>query len=190
MKICGGEAPAEGARGVIVADFNSRIIIPSDNDGDMTYYKRRSKEELLPLVGGTGMKSLRTKGQRHIYALFLICLVTAGLCAQEQKLEPIPIQLPKPPYSGTPANIDWTNVEKPSSKPRGSFLAPAGVVNVAKGKKVVSSEKEPLAGDLEMITDGDKKQADYSCVTLGPGLQHVTIDLGAMHNVYAVLFWH
>ena len=121
---------------------------------------------------------------------FLLCLAAAGLYAQEKKLAPIPIELPKPGYAGTPANIDWSQVEKPSSKPRAPFLAPAGVTNVAKGKKVTSSEKEPLAGDLQMITDGDKKQSDFSCVALGPGLQQVTIDLGAPHNIYAILFWH
>jgi hypothetical protein len=44
----------EGTKGTIVADFESRIILPNNNDGDLTYYKRRSKEQLLPLAGGTG----------------------------------------------------------------------------------------------------------------------------------------
>jgi hypothetical protein len=136
------------------------------------------------------MMRLSVKGQRYIAVLFLFCLANTGLYAQEQKMVPIPIELPKPGYAGTPANIDWSQVEKPSSKPRGPFLAPAGVTNVAKGKKVTSSEKEPLAGDLEMITDGDKKQSDFSCVALGSGLQWVQIDLGAPHNIYAILFWH
>jgi hypothetical protein len=47
----------EGTKGVILADFNSRVIIPNNDDGDLTYYKRRSREELLPLVGGTGQLS-------------------------------------------------------------------------------------------------------------------------------------
>jgi predicted dehydrogenase len=50
----GNGAIFEGTKGVIVADFNSRMIIPNNDDGDMTYYRRRPKEELLPLVGGTG----------------------------------------------------------------------------------------------------------------------------------------
>jgi hypothetical protein len=136
------------------------------------------------------MMRLSENGQRFVGVLFLLCLATAGLYAQEQKLVPVPIELPKPGYAGTPANIDWSQVEKPGSKPRGPFLAPPGVTNVAKGKKVTSSEKEPLAGDLTMITDGDKKQSDFSCVVLGSGLQQVTIDLGALHNIYAILFWH
>jgi predicted dehydrogenase len=53
----GNGAIFEGTKGYILADFNSRIIIPSNDDGDMTYYRRRSPEQLLPLVGGTGQPS-------------------------------------------------------------------------------------------------------------------------------------
>jgi hypothetical protein len=42
----------EGSKGVIVADFTSRVIIPNNDDGDMTYYNRRTAP--LPLIGGTG----------------------------------------------------------------------------------------------------------------------------------------
>jgi len=44
----------EGTKGAILADFTTRVIIPNNDDGDLTYYKRRSKEETLPLIGGTG----------------------------------------------------------------------------------------------------------------------------------------
>ena len=30
----------EGTKGSIVADFTTRIIIPNNDDGDLTYYKR------------------------------------------------------------------------------------------------------------------------------------------------------
>jgi predicted dehydrogenase len=45
----------EGTKGVIVADFTSRILLPNNDDGDLTYYKRRGSSELLPLVAGRGM---------------------------------------------------------------------------------------------------------------------------------------
>jgi hypothetical protein len=64
------------------------------------------------------------------------------------------------------------------------------VTNVAKGKKVTSSDMEPVIGDLEQVTDGDKKGADGSFVELGPGLQWAQIDLGSPLEIYAVLFWH
>jgi predicted dehydrogenase len=43
----------QGSKGVIFADFNSRLIIPDSDAGDMTYYKRRTKEELLPSIGAS-----------------------------------------------------------------------------------------------------------------------------------------
>lgn len=50
----GNGAIFEGTKGSILADFTSRILIPNNDDGDFTYYKRRRKEDLLPLIGGTG----------------------------------------------------------------------------------------------------------------------------------------
>lgn len=50
----GNGAIFEGTKGSIFADFTSRIIIPNNDDGDFTYYKRRGKNETLPLIGGTG----------------------------------------------------------------------------------------------------------------------------------------
>ncbi len=44
----------EGSKGSIVADFTSRLILPNNDDGDLTYYKRRSPDALLPLIEGTG----------------------------------------------------------------------------------------------------------------------------------------
>jgi hypothetical protein len=107
-----------------------------------------------------------------------------------EKMVPIPIQLPKPMFEGTPQNIRVPNLQKPLGRPRDPFLAPAGVTNVAKGKKVTSSDDLPVIGEIEQVNDGDKKGADGSYVELGPGLQHVTLDLGTPHDVFAVLFWH
>jgi predicted dehydrogenase len=53
----GNGAIFEGTKGSIFADFTSRLIIPNNDDGDMTYYKRRSKDALLPLIEGTGQVS-------------------------------------------------------------------------------------------------------------------------------------
>ncbi len=41
----------EGTKGVLVADFNNRILFPSNDRADMTYYKPRSKENLIPRMG-------------------------------------------------------------------------------------------------------------------------------------------
>src|SRR5262252_2632704 len=75
------------------------------------------------------------------------------------KLVPLPIQLPKPMFEGTPENLGVPNLQKPLGRPRDPFLAPAGVTNVAKGKKVTSSDMEPVIGEIDQVTDGDKKGA-------------------------------
>jgi hypothetical protein len=107
-----------------------------------------------------------------------------------QGLVPLPIQLPKPMFEGTPQNLTVPNLQKPLGRPREPFLAPTGVTNVARGKKVTSSDMEPVIGEIEQVTDGDKKGAEGSFVELGPGLQYVTIDLGTPQEVFAILFWH
>ena len=103
---------------------------------------------------------------------------------------PIDIKLPKPMFVGTPQSTNVPNLEKPLGKPRPPFLAPAGITNVAFGKPVASSDEEPIIGDIEMITDGDMEAADGSYVELGPFAQNVTVDLEALHEIYAVIVWH
>jgi predicted dehydrogenase len=44
----------EGTKGSIIADFTSRLIVPNNDDGDFTYYKRRDQGHLEPLVAGVG----------------------------------------------------------------------------------------------------------------------------------------
>jgi hypothetical protein len=106
-----------------------------------------------------------------------------------QKLEPIPLVLPQPLFEGTPQNLRVPNLEKPRYKAREPFLAPAGVKNVARRKPVTSGE-DPVMGDLRQLTDGDKEAEEGSYITLGPGKQQVTVDLGALNEIYAVVFWH
>ena len=110
--------------------------------------------------------------------------------ASAADLVPIEIELPKPMFVGTPQDTRVPNLEKPLGKMRPPFLAPVGTKNVAFEKLVSSSDEEPIIGEIEMITDGDKEAADGSYVELGPFLQHVTIDLEAMHEIYAVVTWH
>src|SRR5512145_2482712 len=111
------------------------------------------------------------------YAVLLLVAAVqlAGRAEAADKLVPIPIQLPKPMFEGTPQNLKVPNLMKPLGRPRDPFLAPAGVVNVAKGKKVTSSDMEPVIGELAQAVDGDKKGVEGSFVELGPGVQHLTI---------------
>jgi hypothetical protein len=50
----GNGAIFEGTKGAIFADFTTRVILPTNDDGDFTYYKRRSQDQLLPLIQGKG----------------------------------------------------------------------------------------------------------------------------------------
>lgn len=106
------------------------------------------------------------------------------------RLEPLRIELPRPRFAGTPKDARTPNLERPRRGPRPPFLVPAGTVNAARGKPVSSSDPEPIAGSLDMITDGDKEAVEGNFVELGPGPQHITIDLLESHEIYAVVIWH
>jgi hypothetical protein len=105
------------------------------------------------------------------------------------KLLPIDIKLPKPMFVGTERDIRVPYLE-PLNESRPPFLAPIGTTNVALGKPVAASDEEPIIGEIEIITDGDKEAADGSYAELGRFVQHVTIDLEAIHEIYAIVIWH
>ncbi len=109
---------------------------------------------------------------------------------QRSDLVPLRIDLPRPMFVGTPLDRRVPNLERPRNRPRPPFLAPPGTTNVALGQSVASSDSEPVIGTLEMITDGDKRGGDGSFVELAPGRQHVTVDLRASYELYAVVLWH
>jgi hypothetical protein len=128
----------------------------------------------------------------HWTSLILIGLILnmSFPFAGAQSLEPVNIDLPQPMFIGTPQNFAVTHLEKPLGKPRPPFLAPNGTINVAFEKSIESTDTEPIIGEIEWITDGDKEAVDGSFVELGPGKQHITIDLERRHAIYAITLWH
>ena len=106
------------------------------------------------------------------------------------ELVPLKTDLPKPLIVGTPVPINVPNLEPALQGKRPDFMVPAGSVNLAKGKKVTSSDAEPVVGELPMVTDADKAGDEGSYVELGTGKQWVQIDLGAPCDIYALLVWH
>jgi predicted dehydrogenase len=40
-----------GSKGVLISDFQTRIILPEGNDADMTYYNRRAKDQIMEPLG-------------------------------------------------------------------------------------------------------------------------------------------
>jgi hypothetical protein len=126
-----------------------------------------------------------------IAVVAVVVVASIGIHHQgKSRRVPLDIKLPRPMFEGTPQDFQVDNLEKPLGRPRPPFLAPAGTKNVALGKPVSASDEEPIIGEIEMITDGDKEAADGSYVELGPFQQHVTIDLGEKHNIYAIVVWH
>lgn len=122
-------------------------------------------------------------------AVFVL-LIAASTLSLASDLQPLPIELPKPLFEGTPQNLKVPNLEKPRVGPRPAFLAPAGAMNLARGKRVSGSGSDPVSGELSMITNGEKSGTDGTYVELAPGAQYITIDLRKSSAIYAVLLWH
>jgi len=52
LRRIGHAALFEGSKGYLVADFDSRLLIPAGKGADLTYYKGRTKDTLIPPLGG------------------------------------------------------------------------------------------------------------------------------------------
>jgi hypothetical protein len=118
----------------------------------------------------------------------LVLTATAALAAEKVALN---IELPKPLFVGTPVPIKGIpNLEPKAKGERPDFLVAPGTVNLAKGKKVTSSDKEPVIGTLDLVTDGDKEGDEGAWVELGPGKQWVQIDLEKESEIAALVVWH
>jgi hypothetical protein len=124
-------------------------------------------------------------------------LVARSATAEDAKksdaagLVPLELKLPPPAFKGTPKDIQLSAYVEPlSDKPRPAFMVPAGLKNVAQGKKLTSSDTKATDNVLEKIIDGDKEPSDQSIIFLRKGTQWVQVDLGAPHELFAILIWH
>lgn len=118
-----------------------------------------------------------------------LCIPTRAQDAKGQV--ELDIKLPRPMFTGTPRTIRTPNLE-PARKDqkRPPFMVPAGTVLLSHEKPVSASDEEPVIGDLEQLTDGDKEGVEGSYVEFGPGKQWVQIDLERKCKIYAILLWH
>jgi len=124
---------------------------------------------------------------------FLLLYISAAANdpkAQDQEKEVLKLELPKPMFVGTPTNIRTPNLERITGKPRGPFMVPTGTSLLSSAKPVTSSDWQPVIGELEFVTDGEKSGEDGYYVELGPMVQYVQIDLGQSCALYAILIWH
>jgi hypothetical protein len=124
-----------------------------------------------------------------ISRLTIAVLLTATVALAQDQV-PLKTDLPKPLFVGTPVPIKIANLEPEQKGERPDFMVPTGTVNLAKGKKVTSSDSDPIVGTLDLITDGDKEGDEGSWVELAPGKQWVQIDLEKESNIYALMVWH
>jgi hypothetical protein len=100
------------------------------------------------------------------------------------------LELPKPLFVGTPKNIRSSNLERITGKKRGPFYVPKGTEILSLDKSVIASDMEPIIGEVEFVTDGEKSGEDGYFVEFGPGIQYVQIDLEDTYSLHAILLWH
>jgi hypothetical protein len=102
---------------------------------------------------------------------------------------PLTTELPPELIEGTPKPMKVPNLVQPPSKAP-EFLVPEGTTLLSKGKKVTSSDANPIIGDLTLITDGEKEAGEGYFVELLDGTQWVQIDLEKSASVSAIWLWH
>lgn len=51
LKKIGHGAMFKGSKGFVIADFDTRVLVPYGDAGDLTYYKPRSEEDVIPPMG-------------------------------------------------------------------------------------------------------------------------------------------
>ncbi len=118
-------------------------------------------------------------------------LLAVGAAQAHDDLVPLNIKLPAPAFIGTPSDLPaGTTVEKPTGKPRPLLLVPPGVANLALGKPVTCGSTNVPQEALKKLTDGDKESRESSLTLLRKGAQWVQVDLGASHELFALVFWH
>jgi hypothetical protein len=126
----------------------------------------------------------------------LVCTIVSAvvlaplLAGQVPDKVELKLQLPKPMFIGTPTNIKSPNLEVITGKSRGPFMVPVGTKLLSLKRPVTSSDRQPVIGELEMVTDSEKEGGDGYFIELGPGKQWVQIDLGASYALHAILAWH
>jgi hypothetical protein len=119
------------------------------------------------------------------------CITPVSAAEKGGDLIELKFELPKPMFVGTPKTLKTDNLEPPRrSKTRKKFYSVKGLANVAKDKTTTGSDMEPIIGEMELVTDGDKEGSDGSFTEYGPGQQHVQIDLEDTYTIHAILVWH
>lgn len=51
LKKIGHGAMFKGSKGFVIADFDTRVLVPYGDSGDLTYYEPRSEDDVIPAMG-------------------------------------------------------------------------------------------------------------------------------------------
>ncbi|MDH4219604.1 MAG: discoidin domain-containing protein [Candidatus Aminicenantes bacterium] len=125
-----------------------------------------------------------------VLTIMILFLLDTGVSFQDQEKEVLELKLPKPMFVGTPRNIRSPNLEKITGKRRGPFYVPKGTEPLSLKKPVTGSDTEPVIGEIEFVTDGEKSGEEGYYVEFGPLVQWVQIDLEDSFLLHAILVWH
>ena len=79
-----------------------------------------------------------------IFPCLAVLLVATAVLAQDKVV--LKTKLPPPLFVGTPVPLHVTNLEPPTRGKRPDFYVPAGTINLARDKKVTSSDNDPDVG--------------------------------------------
>ena len=130
----------------------------------------------------------------RVIATLMMIIYLATCCLAGEARVPLKTEIPEEVLAGTPPEVLvmlFPGLETPITEGnRPVFLVPQGTTNLALKKKVTSSDKNPVLGELEYVTDGNKEGTEASYVELGPMKQWVQIDLEKPSTIYAVFLWH
>jgi hypothetical protein len=121
----------------------------------------------------------------------LICLATRSWGAEPKV--PLETEMPEEVLAGTPPDVLamlFPGLELLDEDKRPKIMVPKGTTNLALGKKITSSDSNPILGKLEFVTDGNKQNTEQSYLELAPMKQWVEIDLGRPAEIHAVYLWH
>jgi len=135
--------------------------------------------------------------KKLLWGLLALCILFphvhglgSGIRGTQEEKEVLKLDLPKPMFVGTPRNIRSSNLERITGKKRAQFYVPKGTALLSLEKAVTGSDMEPIIGEVEFVTDGEKSGEDGYYVEFGPGVQWVQIDLEDSFALHAILIWH
>jgi len=129
----------------------------------------------------------------RLIATLVMIACLASWCLADEATVPLKTEIPEEILAGTPPEVLgmlFPDLEKPPEGGYPDLMVPKGTVNLALKKRVTSSDRNPVLGELKFVNDGNKKGLETAYVELGPMKQWIQIDLEKPSHIYAVYLWH